>query len=67
MRAKGEPVILAHIKEGVHRYGELWRRHVEYRLSEEGERLRPALQALYDWGTRRAADRGIAFEPLPIH
>ncbi|ONF71635.1 winged helix-turn-helix transcriptional regulator [Amycolatopsis keratiniphila] len=96
---KWKPVILAHLKEGVHRYGELRRRmpgvsekmltqhlreleadglvlrerregrvpHVEYRLSEEGELLRPALQALYDWGTRRAADRGIAFEPLPIH
>ncbi len=41
--------------------------HVEYRLTEEGERLRPVLQALYDWGTRRAADTGITFEPLPVH
>ncbi|MBB5856750.1 winged helix-turn-helix transcriptional regulator [Amycolatopsis umgeniensis] len=96
---KWKPVILAHLKEGVHRYGELRRRmpdvsekmltqhlreleadglvhresregrvpHVEYRLTDEGERLRPALEALYDWGTRRAADQGITFEPLPIH
>ncbi|MGY6654504.1 winged helix-turn-helix transcriptional regulator [Amycolatopsis sp. TRM77291] len=96
---KWKPVILSHLKEGVHRYGELRRRmpgvsekmliqhlreleadglvlresregrvpHVEYRLTEEGERLRPALEALYDWGTRRGADRGITFEPLPIH
>ncbi|MFD5094426.1 winged helix-turn-helix transcriptional regulator [Amycolatopsis thailandensis] len=96
---KWKPVILAHLKEGVHRYGELRRRmpdvsekmliqhlreleadglvlresregrgpHVAYRLTEDGDRLRPALEALYDWGTRRAAERGITFEPLPIH
>ncbi|EMD23779.1 winged helix-turn-helix transcriptional regulator [Amycolatopsis azurea] len=96
---KWKPVILAQLKEGVHRYGELRRRmpdvsekmliqhlreleadglvlresregrvpHVEYRLTEDGDRLRPVLEALYAWGTRRAADRGITFEPLPIH
>ncbi|WP_037304080.1 winged helix-turn-helix transcriptional regulator [Amycolatopsis orientalis] len=53
---KWKPVILSHLKEGVHRYGELRR-----------ERLRPALQALYDWGIQRAADTGITFEPLPFH
>lgn len=84
------PVILAHLKEGVHRYGELRRRmpqisekmlvqrlrelesdglvsrhdhgtvppHVEYRLTEEGASLAPVLQALYDWGTARAARTG---------
>lgn len=84
---KWRPVILAHLKEGVHRYGELRRRipdmsekmlaqrlrelqedglvqriehetrppHVEYRLTEEGWSLAPVLQALYDWGTARAA------------
>ncbi|ANN16514.1 HxlR family transcriptional regulator [Amycolatopsis orientalis] len=96
---KWKPVILSHLKEGVHRYGELRRRmpgvsekmltqhlreleadglvrresldgrvpRVEYRLTEQGERLRPALQALYDWGIQRAADTGITFEPLPLH
>ncbi|MEC3973921.1 winged helix-turn-helix transcriptional regulator [Amycolatopsis sp. H20-H5] len=94
---KWKPVILAHLKEGVHRYGELRRRvpaisekmltqqlreleadglvrreslegrrpHVEYRLTEEGDRLRPALTALYEWGERRAAETGVTFEPLP--
>lgn len=84
---KWRPVILSHLKEGVHRYGELRRRipdmsekmlaqrlrelqadglvqriehearppHVEYRLTEEGWSLAPVLQALYDWGTARAA------------
>ncbi|MEO3744227.1 helix-turn-helix domain-containing protein [Plantactinospora sp. B5E13] len=87
---KWRPVILAHLKEGVHRYGELRRRmpgisekmltqrlreleadglvvrhdhgtnppHVEYRLTEEGLSLAPVLQALYDWGTGRAARTG---------
>jgi DNA-binding HxlR family transcriptional regulator len=84
------PVILAHLKEGVHRYGELRRRmpqvsekmliqrlrelesdglvsrhdhgtvppRVEYRLTEEGVSLTPVLQALYDWGSARAARTG---------
>jgi DNA-binding HxlR family transcriptional regulator len=30
-----------------------------------GEELRPALQALYEWGERRAAAAGIEFEPAP--
>ncbi|WAL67520.1 helix-turn-helix domain-containing protein [Amycolatopsis cynarae] len=92
-----KPVILAHLKEGVHRYGELRRRmpgisekmltqqlrdlesaglvsrrpvedavpRVEYRLTEEGLALGPALQALYDWGVRRAAATGVTFAPLP--
>ncbi|WP_235022340.1 winged helix-turn-helix transcriptional regulator [Amycolatopsis alkalitolerans] len=90
-------VILAHLKEGVHRYGELRRRmpgisekmltqqlrelesdglvereafderppRVEYRLTLDGGALGPALQALYEWGERRAAAEGIAFAPLP--
>ncbi|NKQ53054.1 helix-turn-helix transcriptional regulator [Amycolatopsis sp. K13G38] len=94
---KWKPVILAHLKEGVHRYGELRRRmpgisekmltqqlreleadglvsrealrgtvpRVEYRLTEEGHTLGPALQALYDWGARRAQHAGITFAPLP--
>ncbi|MEU7614065.1 helix-turn-helix domain-containing protein [Micromonospora sp. NPDC049204] len=91
---KWRPVILAHLKEGVHRYGELRRRmpgvsekmltqrlreleadglilrhdretnppHVEYRLTEEGLSLAPVLQALYDWGTARAARTGTAID-----
>lgn len=83
---KWKPVILAHLKQGVHRYGELRRLMpgisekmlsqqlrelvadglvrrdpqdtvpptVEYRLTEHGAQLGPALQALYDWGLRRA-------------
>jgi len=92
---KWRPVILAHLKEGVHRYGELRRRlpqisekmlvqrlreleaaglvaredrggnppHVEYRLTDEGRSLAPVLQALYDWGSARAARTGTAIEP----
>ena len=95
---KWRPVILAHLKEGVHRYGELRRRipdmsekmlaqrlrelqedglvqriehegkpaHVEYRLTEEGWSLAPVLQALYDWGTARAARTSIPIN-TPIH
>ncbi|MET0132557.1 MAG: helix-turn-helix domain-containing protein [Kibdelosporangium sp.] len=37
---------------------------VEYRLTEEAGELRPALQALYDWGERRAARTGIPIEPV---
>ncbi|MFC7619964.1 winged helix-turn-helix transcriptional regulator [Microlunatus sp. GCM10028923] len=94
------PVILAHLKEGVHRYGQLRRRipglsekmltqrlrrleadglverrvheddgevpaPVSYRLTEEGQSLAPVLQALYDWGARRAAERGIEV-PDPV-
>jgi len=88
---KWRTVILAHLKEGVHRYGELRRRvpdvsekmlvqrlrelerdglverwdkgtvppHVEYRLTDEGHSLVPVLQALYDWGSARAARTGV--------
>lgn len=91
------PVILAHLKEGVHRYGELRRRMpdvsekmltqrlreleraglvdrtvhdgapppVSYRLTAEGRSLAPVLQALYDWGTERAARHGVPIEPVP--
>lgn len=31
----------------------------EYVLSTEGQRLAPALQALYDYGTRIAAENGV--------
>ena len=80
-------VILARLKEGVRRYGELRRLipgisekmltqrlreleteglitrrdhgtvppHVEYDLTGEGRTLIPVLQAMYDWGTARAA------------
>ena len=86
-------VILSHLKEGVHRYGELRRLipgvsekmltqrlreleadglvsrrdlgtvppHVEYDLTDEGRSLAPVLQALYDWGTARAARTGVTF------
>jgi DNA-binding HxlR family transcriptional regulator len=33
--------------------------HVEYRLTDEGRSLAPVLQALYDWGTARAARTGV--------
>jgi DNA-binding HxlR family transcriptional regulator len=88
---KWRAVILAHLKEGAHRYSELRRRmpdtsekmlvqrlreladdglverydagsvppRVEYRLTAEGRSLTPVLQALYDWGTGRAARTGI--------
>jgi DNA-binding HxlR family transcriptional regulator len=91
---KWRTVILAHLKEGVHRYGELRRRmpdvsekmlvqrlrelerdglverrdkgtvppHVEYRLTDEGHSLAPVLQALYDWGTGRAARAGVRID-----
>jgi DNA-binding HxlR family transcriptional regulator len=87
---KWRSVILAHLKEGAHRYGQLRRRMpdvsekmlvqrlreleadgfvtrreyptvppaVEYDLTEEGRTLVPVLQALYDWGTARAARTG---------
>ncbi len=38
---------------------------VEYRLTAEGLSLGPALQALYEWGERRAAATGVEFEPVP--
>jgi DNA-binding HxlR family transcriptional regulator len=87
--AKWAVVILAHLKEGAHRYGELRRKipditekMLTQRLKElteaglvtrtvhEGvtpmvtyelcaDDLRPVLQALYDWGTARAAREGI--------
>ncbi|MEU4551151.1 HxlR family transcriptional regulator [Micromonospora violae] len=95
---KWRTVILAYLKEGVHRYGELRRRlpgvsekmltqrlreleadglvarhdhhtvppHVEYRLTDEGRSLAPVLQALYDWGTERAARSGTPIDdPVP--
>lgn len=37
--------------------------HVEYDLSDEGRSLAPALQALYDWGERRAIEHALAIEP----
>ncbi|WP_040586416.1 winged helix-turn-helix transcriptional regulator [Sciscionella marina] len=89
-------VILARLKQGACRYGELRRqvpgitekmlterlRELErnglvvrtagregavttmsYRLTEEAEELAPALQALYDWGERRAQRRQLVIEP----
>jgi DNA-binding HxlR family transcriptional regulator len=35
--------------------------HVEYDLTDEGRSLAPVLQALYDWGTARAARTGVTF------
>lgn len=90
------PVILAHLKESPHRYGELRRKvpdmsekmltqrlrelerdglvertvhvgvpaPVSYRLTAEGGSLAPVLQAMYDWGTRRAARHGVRIEPV---
>jgi DNA-binding HxlR family transcriptional regulator len=37
-------------------------RLVEYRLTDAGEELRPALDALYAWGERRAVAEGITFQ-----
>ncbi|KJK41901.1 HxlR family transcriptional regulator [Lentzea aerocolonigenes] len=90
---KWRAVILAHLKERPHFYGELRRKvpgisekmfvqrlrelqdaglvaraevppHVEYSLTEEGRSLGPALQALYDWGVRRAALTGEVITPV---
>ena len=88
---KWKPVILAHLKEGPLRYGELRARirrglsdkmltqrlaDLEeqglvtrdkrggrgapsvYRLTRRAESLRPALQALHDWGARMAGELG---------
>ena len=84
-------VLLARLKEGVHRYGELRRLvpgisekmltqrlrelesdglvirrdlernppHVEYELTAEGRSLVPVLQAMWDWGARRAERDGV--------
>jgi DNA-binding HxlR family transcriptional regulator len=94
--SKWAVVILAHLKEGVHRYGELRRlmpditekmltqrlreladeglveravhdtvpATVSYRLSDEAVELVPVLQALYDWGDRRALREGIMIHPV---
>jgi DNA-binding HxlR family transcriptional regulator len=92
------PVILAHLKQGELRYGQLCRlvpdisqkmltqrlreleraRLVErtvhdedavvtvsYRLSAEGRELGPMLQAMYDWGERRAERDGVVISPVP--
>lgn len=91
------PVILAHLKQGELRYGQLRRlvpdisekmltqrlRELErarlvdrtvhdedsvvtvsYRLSAEGLELGPVLQAMYDWGERRAARDGVVIDPV---
>ncbi|TDE10970.1 winged helix-turn-helix transcriptional regulator [Jiangella asiatica] len=90
------PVILAHLKEGTHRYGELRRKMpdvtekvltqrlrqlerdglvartvhdgvpapVSYDLTPEGRSLTPVLEALYAWGERRAAGRGLVIAPV---
>jgi DNA-binding HxlR family transcriptional regulator len=88
---KWKPVILAHLKEGSMRYGELRARigrrlsdkmltqrlsdleeqglivrrksgrrgaPSAYRLTPRGETLRPALQALHDWGSGMAREVG---------
>ena len=39
--------------------------HVVYDLTAEGRSLGPALQALYDWGERRAATADLRIEPAP--
>lgn len=94
--SKWAVVVLAHLKEGEHRYGGLRRKMpdvsekvlttrlreleaaglvertsdgatppaVTYRLSADAAELAPALQILYDWGTRRATRDGIAIEPV---
>lgn len=36
--------------------------HVTYRLTETGETLRPALQALYDWGQNTATRLSLTIE-----
>ncbi|MEV6235435.1 helix-turn-helix domain-containing protein [Lentzea sp. NPDC051838] len=90
---KWRAVLLAHLKERPHFYGELRRKvpgisekmfgqrlrelqdaglvarrevppNVEYSLTEEGRSLGPALQALYDWGVRRASRTGVDIAPL---
>ncbi|MEE6260457.1 winged helix-turn-helix transcriptional regulator [Plantactinospora sonchi] len=38
--------------------------HVEYRLTGEGLSLPPVLQALYDWGTGRAARTGTTIQQV---
>ncbi len=94
------PVILAQLKEGARRYGQVRRlipglsekmltqrlrelesaglverrvhtespenpAPVSYRLTEDGWSLVPVLQAMYDWGRTRAADRGIPIAESP--
>ncbi len=92
---KWKPVILAHLKEGALRYGELRARipslsdkmltqrlkdlqasglvrrrkaggrgaPSSYALTPRAQSLRPALQALNDWGERLAIELGATVEP----
>jgi DNA-binding HxlR family transcriptional regulator len=93
---KWKPVILAHLKDGALRYGELHARlpHLSekmlvqrlkdleelglivrqkrggrgasstYQLTARAATLRPALQALHDWGERIAEDVGAKIDPV---
>lgn len=95
LAGKWKPVILAHLKEGPLRYGELRARlpnlsekmlvqrledleelgliardkrggrgaRSTYRLTARAATLRPALQALHDWGRRIAKEVGAVIEP----
>ena len=40
--------------------------HVTYQLTQLGHSLRPALQALYDWGAARASQLGLTLQ-TPQH
>ena len=84
---KWKPVILAHVKTGPKRYGELRRlipklsdkmltqrlhelvdhdllvhEDAIYRLAPRGEKLRPALDALYAWGVRVGEELDVRIE-----
>lgn len=91
---KWKTVLLAHLKQGPLRYGELRARvpalsdkvlterlrelaalglveregragseRVRYALTARGETLRPALEALYQWGEGNAGELGVRIEP----
>ncbi|MES1186833.1 MAG: winged helix-turn-helix transcriptional regulator [Myxococcales bacterium] len=45
--------------------GFIRRNGLRYALTEEGERLRPVLDALHDWGLAIASERGVALVSEP--
>jgi len=96
LAGKWKPVLLAHLKDGALRYGELRSRtprlsdkilterlrdledrglvrrrrigdrplHWVYELTDQGQSLRPVLEALYAWGERAAPALGVRIEMM---